>query len=172
MLPAQSIRHLIICVGGIVAFIFVAIYPSQKSLSRLDKEIAQTESQIEEQRILFPIAQELVSQVMKKEKYNLPFPDTKNVEREKLEEVPSVLEELAGGSGLYTISIVPDVQSLSEYPGHLSITAVVKGKFSDLREFVIKMGSLPYLEHVEEISISPKDGVREFVLKIWFAVKK
>ncbi|MFC1884013.1 hypothetical protein ACFL2O_04515 [Thermodesulfobacteriota bacterium] len=172
MLPAQSIRHLVICAGGIVAFIFLAIYPSQKSLTRLDKEIARIESQIEEQRILFPIAQELFSQVMKEETFALPFPDTKKLERDKLETVPSLLEDLASKSGLDIISIVPDVRSLTEYPGHLSITAVVKGKFSELRELVVKMGSLPYLEHVEEMSISPKEGVREFILKIWIAVKE
>ena len=64
ILPGQSIRHLFICAGGILAFVVLAIYPYHKSLVRLDKEITKTESQIQEQEALFPIGKELLKSVM------------------------------------------------------------------------------------------------------------
>ena len=160
MLPAQSVRHLLICIGGIIAFIFLAIYPAQKSLTRLDKEIKKTRSEIEDQKIFYPIAKEMFNQIMEKEVYALPFPENKKLEPEKMAELPSLLEGVARNCKLEIISIIPDVKSLTENTGYLSVTAVVKGKFSNLREFMIQMGSLPYLEHVEEINIVPSEGVR------------
>ena len=52
------------------------------------------------------------------------------------------------------------------------MTAVVKGKIFSFREFFIEIGKLPYLEHVEEIQIQPAEGVKEFSLKVWLALKK
>jgi hypothetical protein len=172
MLPAQSIRHLAICVGGIIAFIALAIYPAQKSLTRLDREIKKTQSEIEDQKILFPIAKEMFRQIMEKEEYALPFPENKKLEADKMAELPSMLEGMARKCGLSVISMIPDVSSLSKNEGFLSVTANVKGKFADLRKFFIKMGSLPYLEQVEEVIIEPSEGAREGVIKIWVAVSE
>ena len=172
MLPAQSIRHLVICVGGIIAFIILAIYPSQKSLTRLDKEIKQTENEIEDQKILFPIAKEMLSQIMEKESYALPFPENKNLESEKMAELPAMLEDMAAGCDLDIISIIPDVKSLSENTGYLSITAIVKGRFADIRRFLIQMGGLPYLERLEEITIEPAEVSRKCLIKAWISVSE
>ena len=161
-----------ICAGGIIAFIILALYPAQKSLSRLDKEIEKTEGQIEEQKILYPIAQEMFRQIMEKETYALPFPESKKLESARMAELPSILEEMAGKCNLDVISIIPDVKSLSEHAGYLSLTAIVKGRFSDLRELIIQIGGLPYLEHIEHITIEPAGGARECVIKAWVAVSE
>jgi hypothetical protein len=172
MLPAQSIRHLVICLGGIIAFIMLAIYPSQKSLTRLDKEIKKTQNEIEDQKILFPIAKEMLRQIMEKESYALPFPEKKKLESEKMAELPAMLEDMAGRCDLGIISIIPDVKSLSENAGYLSVTAIVKGRFADIRRFLIQMGGLPYLERFEEMTIEPAEGSRRCLIKAWVAVSE
>jgi hypothetical protein len=172
ILPGASIRHIIICAGGILAFIALAIYPYHKSLARLDREIKKTESQIEEQKALFPIGQELLKSVMQKETWGLPFPEKTGLGRDKAADISVTFEKIARNSNLEVIRIIPDIKSLSEQAGLLSVTSVVKGKFYDFREFFMEIGRLPYLEHVEEVEIHPAEGVKEFSLKVWLALKK
>ncbi len=170
ILPGQSIRHIIICAGGILAFVVLAIYPYHKSLVRLDKEIAKTESQIEEQKALFPIGKELLKSVMQKETWGLPFPEKAGLDRDKASEISVIFERIARKSNLEIIRIIPDIKSLTEQAGLLSVKTVVKGKLYDFREFFLEIGKLPYLEHVEEIQIQPAEGVKEFSLKVWLAL--
>jgi len=172
ILPGPSIRHITICAGGILAFIALAIYPYHKSLVRLDGQIAKTESQIEEQKALFPIGQELLKSVMKKETRGLPFPEKEGLIRDKTADISVTFEEIARKSHLEVIRIIPDIKSLTEQANLLSVTTVVKGKIFDFRKFFIEIGNLPYLEHVEEIQIQPAEGVKEFSLKVWLALKK
>jgi len=172
ILPGQSIRHLFICAGGILAFVVLAIYPYHKSLVRLDKEITKTESQIQEQEALFPIGKELLKSVMQKEAWGLPFPEKARLGRDKAADISVIFEKIARKSNLEVIKIIPNIKSLTERAGFLSVTAVVKGKIFSFREFFIEIGKLPYLEHVEEIQIQPAEGVKEFSLKVWLALKK
>ncbi|MBW1703467.1 MAG: hypothetical protein JRJ69_14375 [Deltaproteobacteria bacterium] len=172
ILPGQSIRHLFICAGGILGFIILAIYPYHKSLVRLDKEIIKTESQIQEQELLFPIGKELLKGVIEKETWGLPFPEKSRLGRDKAADISVIFEKIARKSNLEVIKIIPDIKSLTEQAGFLSVTAVVKGKIFSFREFFIEIGKLPYLEHVEEIQIQPAEGVKEFRLKVWLALKK
>ena len=57
--------HLLMCTGGILGFILLAIYPSQKSLADLDGEIKKLEAQIGLQETLTPVYKEF----LKKGKY-------------------------------------------------------------------------------------------------------
>ena len=155
-----------------MAFVVLAIYPYHKSLVRLDGQITRTESEIEEQEALFPIGKELLTSVMQKEIRALPFPEKAGLGRDKAADISAVFEEIAGKSNLEVIRIIPDIKSLTEQAGLLSVKAVVKGKIYDFREFFIEIGKLPYLEHVEEIQIRPAEGVKEFSLKVWLALKK
>lgn len=172
ILPGASIRHIIICAGGILAFIVLAIYPYHKSLVRLDRQITKTESQIEEQMALFPIGKELLKSVMQKETRGLPFPKKAGLDRNNAADISVIFEKIARKSDLEIISIIPDIKSLTEQADLLSVKTVVKGKIFDFREFFIEIGKLPYLEHVEEIQIQPAEGVKEFSLKVWLALKK
>lgn len=172
ILPGQSIRHIIICAGGILAFVVLAIYPYHKSLVRLDRQISKTESEIQEQEALFPIGKELLKSVMQKETWALPFPEKSGLSRDRAADISAVFEQIARKSDLEVIRIIPDIKSLSEQTGLLSVTTVVKGKIYDFRDFFIEIGKLPYLEHVEEIQIQPTEGVKELSLKVWLALKK
>lgn len=172
MLPGPSIRHIVICAGGILAFIVLAIYPYHKSLVRLDEQIKKTESQIEEQEALFPIGEELLKDVMKKETWALPYPEKKGLARDKAADISAIFEKMAKKSHLEVVKIIPNIKSLSEQAGLLSVTTVVTGSFYDFRDFFIEIAGLPYLEYVEEIQIQPVEGVKEFDLKVWLALKK
>ena len=71
----NSLLYVTLCICGILAFVALLIYPSQRSLDRLDREIIQHQGQLEKQKILFPVYQELFKQIRLPATKALPFPD-------------------------------------------------------------------------------------------------
>lgn len=171
MLQGQSIRYLLICGVGILSFILLAIYPHYKKLDRMNMEIKSTRSQIKEQEILYPIGKNILDELMAKETWDLPFPEKAKLGRDKAAEISGIFKEIARKSNLEPVNIVPDVKSLTEQTGLLSVDIIVRGGFFDFRKFFIHMGELPYLEQIEEVQIQPVEAGREFKLKIWLALK-
>jgi hypothetical protein len=45
----------------------------------------------------------------------------------------------------------------------------LSGDFFKIREFLIDLGSIPSLEHIEEINIRSAKTTKELRLKIWLA---
>ena len=56
-LPQKSITYLLVCGGFIIAYFFLAIYPSQMTLGEMDTEIGKINTQIAEQKIFFPVTE-------------------------------------------------------------------------------------------------------------------
>jgi hypothetical protein len=45
----------------------------------------------------------------------------------------------------------------------------LSGDFFDIRKFLVEIGSIPSLEHIEEINIRSARTSKELNLKIWLA---
>ncbi|MBU4287617.1 MAG: hypothetical protein KKI12_05525, partial [Proteobacteria bacterium] len=54
--------------------------------------------------------------------------------------------------------------------GLLVVNTFVKGSFFDFRKFLVNLGGIPYLEHIEKIDIKRTMEGREFRLKILVAL--
>jgi len=100
----------------------------------------------------------------------LPFPGKGRLSRDKIDEVPSIFGEIAQKSGLEAVSISPDVKSIATNSGVLLLNAALKGDFFDFRKFLIELGKIAYLEHIEQIQIQEILVGRKFRLKIWLAL--
>jgi len=140
-------------------------------LARLDGDIRGIKAQIEEQKILLPLYQELLKSVKQEEPEDFS-PQKAKLERERMHLIPFMLEELAQKSNLTLVSVAPDLESLAKASGLLSLNVLVKGKFLDFREFLLQARKFPYLEHVEEIQIRSADGAKEFRVRLWLALKE
>jgi len=168
--PGTTIAYIFICAGAIFAFIMIGLHPSGKFLARLDMEIAKLQAQIEEQKMLYPFYQELLKKLQTKGPELLPFPSKSRLPRDKIAEVPSILGEIAQKSGLEAVSIAPDVKSIASNHSMLLLTAVLKGDFFDFRKFLMELGKIAYLDHIEQIQIQEILGGRKYSLKIWLAL--
>jgi len=171
-LPIQGLRHLLICAGGIAGVILLAIYPYHRFLASQDEEIKKIEIRIEKQGALFPLYQNLLKKVNLNKPAALPFIEKDKLDREKTMEILSLFDEMARMSNLEPVSIVPDVRSLTRDASYLSVRAYLKGDFFDFRDLLIRIGEVPYLEHIEEIRIQPEGEVKAFRLTGWLALKK
>jgi hypothetical protein len=168
--PSQTITYLMICVGAIIAFILMALYPYHKSLANMDLEIERIETQIAEQKILSPFFMDMLSKVELGEPQGLPFTDRARPTRIATGKIEPIFRVMAQKFGLKVIRIEPDVASLIEDTGYLRVNLTVSGAFPAFRDYLLRLGELPYLEHVEQVKIQASNQgpkALELALKIW-----
>ncbi len=165
----KSILYLFLCLCGVVAFVALLIYPAQRSLDQLDREIIQHQEQLDKQKILFPVYQELFKQLKLPDTKVLPFPEETELSKERIGEIPSIFAEIARVYNLEA-DVIPDVNSIPSGAGILRVNATVQGKFFDFRNFLVDLGGTPYLRHIEEIQVKAMPEFKQFTLKMWLAL--
>jgi hypothetical protein len=89
--------------------------------------------------------------------------------REKHEDLATAIRTQAQICRLETVTVSPDVSSLTAGQNFIIVNAVLKGDFTNLRTFLIKLGEIQYLENTEEINIRQQTDKMEFKLKLRFA---
>jgi len=171
-LPKKTIIYLLLCIGGILGFLAFAIYPNQKSLAGLDTEIDTIERQIKEQKILFPVYENLLKEGEFKKPGTFPFPKKAKLGRHETERIHLIFGDKARKSNLSLVDVIPDVESLREGSEALTVNMLMKGNLLDFRDFLVHIGEVPYVENIEEIRVEPAEGGKDFRLKISLALKQ
>lgn len=165
--------YLLICGGGILAFILLTIIPYQKTLVNLDKKIKTVSARIEEQKRLSPLFKDLLKKAGHKEPKLLTFPKRAKLARNNTDIITPVFREIAQKSNLTIESIIPDINSIIGNSGFLMIKLVMKGNFFNLRNFLVELYKIPYIDHAEQIKIQTVQGSEDlkFRLKICLAME-
>ena len=166
---AQSLLILIVCVVGILAFLLLIILPSERASTELDQEISKLNARIEEQRILTPVFHSLLKRSKMAPPSDLPVPERTKLTYGDINSISSVLQEIAARHNLKLEEIKTDVSSMVQDTGYLSMQLRLNGNFYKFRDFLVDLGSIPSLEHIEEISIRPLKASRELEIKLWLA---
>jgi Tfp pilus assembly protein PilO len=166
---AQSVLILIVCLVGILAFMLLIILPSDKSAKELDQEIAKLNARMEEQRILTPVFHSLLKRSKMAPPSNLPVPERTKLTHGSIQTISDVFQDIAVRHNLKLEEIKTDVGSMVQNTGYLSMQLRLSGDFYKFREFLVDMGSIPSLEHIEEINIQPLKATRVLDIKLWMA---
>jgi hypothetical protein len=154
--------------GAVILFVvLLLIYPDYRTLAVLDQNIKQLNARIETQKMLFPLFQKMLTEIDFKLPEGAAFPKTKKLSQEQAESMVSVFHELAGKSGLKVVEVSPDVESSLNGSGFVLMNIVVRGDFFTLRELLLELGNLPYLEKIEQIKLQNTEDGKELRLKIW-----
>lgn len=169
-LYGKNIRYFLICAVGILCFVGLGIYPRQKSIGNLDTETGKLETQIKAQKILLPVFKALLKRAGVKAPADLPFPEKAKLDRSKLAMISNAFRQIAKISGLQLIHVAPNLKTLVDGSGFLSVNVHLSGDFFDFRDFLIRMQGIPCLKHIERVQIQPAEGVKEFRLKVCLAL--
>ncbi len=164
-----SFSSLLIGVVVIVIFLVIGFY-NVRTLSDLDRDIRKARADIEEQRLMAPLYNDLIEKIKVKTKKHLPFPAKAKLPREQHEQITVIFGDLAKRANLEVVSITPDVNSLAGGSGLLVVNAALKGDYFNFRNYLIELGNVPYLEHLGELQIQTIPGGKEFHLKLWVSV--
>jgi nitrous oxide reductase len=104
----------------------------------------------------------------------LPFPEKEKLKRNEFGKISSTLQEIAQRENLNLVEVTPDIDSLIDDSGHLKMYVRLEGSFFDLHNFLIRLGEIPYLEHIEQLQIRTDQTSEDLgiSLKIWLARDK
>lgn len=170
-IPRQSIKYLVLCLTGVLIFIFLGIVPDYISLARLDKEISRLQFKREEQQTLRPVYESINNSLQIKDERSLPLPERDKLAKEEIERVFRLFKDTAERSGMETVSIVPELNALSNNSGMLPVNVMLKGGYFNFRKLLIGLGAIPYIENIEDIGIQHTVHGKEFKVKALIAVK-
>jgi hypothetical protein len=168
-LPPKSYVNIFICLAGIIAFILLVIYPQYQSQKSMDQEIETLSTRIEEQKILAPLFKDLTTKAQVKTPENLPFPERQKLSKEEARKISFAVQAVVQQNNFTVENIVPDVNTLMDGSGFLKLSLVAVGEFFRLRDVLIQLSEIPYLEHFETLELETDDDLIKVSLKLWFA---
>jgi hypothetical protein len=170
LLPTQSLVLCMLCAAGILVFLLFIILPEQRLSAELDRDIDGLKSRIEEQKVLSPVFKNLFERSKAPAAKGMPVPPRTKVSRGEIAGVPKRLQDMAAAHRLNVREIVPEVNTLMDASNRFLVRLTAAGQFTDLRGFLIDLGSLSFFDGIEEIDIrAVEGGGEEFGLKIWMA---
>jgi hypothetical protein len=169
-IPQQSIIYIGLCLVGILIFVFWGIMPAGRTLTEMDTRINSARSQLEGQRTLMPLFHSLQSRSEKRESQILPLPEQGKLPQTRIGTLPVAFSTAAKVSRMTLVSALPNLNALTGDAQFLSVDAVLRGNFMQFRKFLVQIGGLPYVHHIEEITIQGKADMTEFRVKIWVAL--
>lgn len=169
-IPRQSMLYIMMCLTGILIFVLGGILPAGKKLAELDAAIVARKYAIEEKTILAPFFKSLKVDSEKKESEVLPLPPKGKLSQDRLGTIPVAFNTAAKMSGMTLVSAIPHLNAMTGDSKFIPINIVLRGGVIDFRKFLIQIGGIPYVQHIEEITIQEKSDTREFKMKIWAAI--
>lgn len=167
----DSFWYMVTYSGIIFLFVLVGIIPLYHYNSNLLEENKKLKNQIEEQKELGPIYRTLLTTLQDKDLRVLPDPEKTRILRGETGKFQDDLRMIAGRSRLKVVSLKPDLSTLAGSSTSLLHDVILKGDFANFRKMLIGLGTVPYLDRIEEISILQNSDSLEFKMKIWIAIK-
>jgi len=167
-----NFTYIATCCGLIVITLLAGIWPYQKITSDQQEEINALIYQIKEQEALSPVLQTLIDSA------NLSGNELLMMEKDQADIVPQDTSSIsqyfkhsALKSGLSVLSIVPELKSLKKDSRYLPFEMQLHGGLNGLRSFLMTIGRLQFLEHIEIIDIYSRGRMKEYFLKVWVKYK-
>lgn len=155
----------------ILAVILLGLLPLYFKTSNQMKDNDKLKAQIQEQKELAPVYASVLNAGKEKNLFVLPNPAKTPLPRSDSGKFETDFRTLAQKSGLKVVSFAPDVNTSTSPSTSFLHHAVLNGEWVDLRKLLIELGSLPYLDKIEEINLQQGTGSMEFKLKVGIAVQ-
>ena len=155
--------------GGILFFVLLSIFPNYIAYSNIDHEINTLKDQIEEQKILSPIFTDLSDKAKFENPADLPFPQKDKLSKNETGNISAIIQNIIRLNDYKLDSILTDVGGLMNESGILKMSIEMTGDFMNLRNLILQLGSLPYLDHIETIRIENTDNKQKVRMKLWIA---
>ena len=167
----ESALYGIILTGIILIFIIIIILPYNHSVSKMDDEIKTIKNQLAAQELQAPLYTSLKMQLEKNKIEGLNLSDDEKLNRNHIFQISSILKGLAEKNNLVYTKSDPDINSMENNNGFLSVDLIIEGALNDFRNFIVSLNEIPYLQDIEHLTISAVNKNRIFKLQIWLAIE-
>ena len=166
---SSNLIYIIICTLGILIFAVVGIYPNSTAMDRLEADIAELNTKVQTQELLFPVYQQLIREVTQKIPSTLPLPDKSQSAQKDLGRINEMFTKMAEESDVVFSSAAPDAASYLEDTGHLTMNVNFSGDFFKLRKLLLSVCRLPQLDSIEEMRLETDQGNKRLSFKLKLA---
>jgi hypothetical protein len=169
-IPMQSITYLGVGLLGILILVLGGILPANRAAQRLDDRVTVIKKQIEEKKILIPLQASLQEQTGKKPEEALPLPPKGKISPSMLNTLPRHFKMAATRGGVTLLSFVPNLNAVTGSSSTIIVDVGVRGTIESFRKFLLQIGEMPYVHHIEEMEVKVRPDSRDFKVKIRIAV--
>jgi len=167
--PTKSLLNGVVFGGGIVLFVLLAILPAQRESEALDRRIDEISARIKEEQILTPLYESLLKKTQMKPPAGLNVVPVEKLKQNETDKVGRTFQEMARESKLQLAGYSPEIQSMIGETGTLKVSLLLKGDFFNLQPFLLQVCRLPYLDKIEEITITSASDTKELRLRLLLA---
>ena len=171
-LPTRNTLAILVFGGGMLLFVLLAIFPNYITYNNIEHEIGILKDKIEEQKILSPIFEDLSQKAQFQNPGSLPFPLPEKLSRDDTERITPIIREVVDANNFALEDIDTDIDSLMTESGNLKMSIQLIGEFHNLRDLLLDLGGLPYLEHIEVIQINSFGKKNKINLTIWISQER
>ncbi|MBW1864856.1 MAG: hypothetical protein JRI64_04300 [Deltaproteobacteria bacterium] len=168
-LPTKNIVLITLFGGGFLFFVLLSIFPNYIAYSNIENEINILKGRIEEQKILSPIFTELSEKTKFEKPANLPFPKKEKLSKNKTGNISTIIQDIIRQNDFKLDTILTDVGGLMDGSGVLKVSIGMTGDFINLRNMILQLGTLPYLEHIESIRIENTNQKQKVSMRLFIA---
>jgi len=170
--PTRNTFVILIFGGGMLLFMLLAIFPNDISYNNIEHEISILKYKIEEQKILSPIFEDLTKKAQFQKPESLPFPSAEKLSTNDTEKITPIIRDIIKTNGFALEKIATDLESLMTASGNLKTSVTIVGEFHKLRDVLLDLGDLPYLNHIEVIQINSFGDKNKIILTIWVSQER
>jgi hypothetical protein len=160
-----------VCAASLLLGFTLLVFPEMRRIAGLELDIAKQRVEIERQKLLNPLYRELLAEVQKHPAASLPRTPFKPMVQGDIAGISAIFTERAKEQKLLVRSVTPSPESLAMGGGLLSVKCVLQGELSDFRAFLLDLGTLPPLRHVERIQAEEGAEGRIYRLDLWLALE-
>jgi len=170
--PTKNTFVILIFGGGMLLFMLLAIFPNYISYNDIEHEISVLKYKIEEQKILSPIFEDLSKKAQFQKPESLPFPTADKISPNDTDKITPIIRDIIETNGFTLEKITTDLESLMTESGNLKISVHILGEFHKLRDVLLDLGNLPYLNHIEVIQVNSFGDKNKITLTIWVSQER
>lgn len=164
-IPRENIQNLGISLIAIILFIFAVILPGYMNKLHLDREIITARSRLEEHKNLLPLYQSLIKAPMGHSAV-LVVPAGLRLEKAGLDSALMTVRSISDKNKMTVMALIPDLSYGSKNEQSLAVNLTLRGSFENFRTVLTKLGALPYMDHIEELSIQQKPNTQTLAFKV------
>ncbi len=168
-LPTRNVFVILIFGGGMLLFVLLSVFPNYISYSNIEHEISVLKNQIEEQKILSPIFENLSKKAQFTKPGTLPFPQAKKLSKDDTNKITPIIRAIVEKQGFKLDKIGTDIESIMTASGIFKMSIRLSGEFDKFRDVLLELGSLPYLDHIEDIQINNYRDKNKISLTVWIS---
>jgi hypothetical protein len=168
---SEKIAIFIAC--GVAALLLLAagILPQYLSIRKEEHRIAGLKAQLEQQKVLQPLYRSIAEKASFEAPEGLPNPKPAGMARSEVGRLPEMFAAAADKYGLILENVMPRVDALREGTDHLPVDLILRGDFFKFRDFLIELGAMPFLYHVEKAGIERTTAGNLFELRVWLTLQ-